>query len=144
MPAIKWIKSEGWGKQNSYKHWWLQTTEKHWNKVRSSHRRCSVRKDVFTNFAKFTEKHLAYMFSCEFCKISNNTFFTEHLWVTVYGETSTLNRIRYWKNTFPSFTKLFVISFSVFPARKINDSYNFLLVLIQWYISSIAQVMSQN
>ena len=25
------------------------------------------------------------MFSCEFCEISNNTFFTEHLWATVSG-----------------------------------------------------------
>ena len=24
----------------------------------------------------------APVFSCEFCKISKNTFFTEHLWVT--------------------------------------------------------------
>ena len=27
---------------------------------RSSHRRCSVRKDVLRNFAKFTEKHLCH------------------------------------------------------------------------------------
>ena len=25
---------------------------------------------------------LAQVFSCEFCQISNNTFFTEHLWAT--------------------------------------------------------------
>ena len=24
------------------------------------------------------------MFSCEFCKISKNTFFTEHLWATAF------------------------------------------------------------
>ena len=52
-----------------------------------------VRKDVLRNFAKFTGKHmyqslffqkeaLAQMFSCEFCKISNNAFFTEHLLTT--------------------------------------------------------------
>ena len=57
---------------------------------RSSHRRCSIKKDV-KNFAKFTGKHLcrglflvscrtqaeeilAQVFSCEFCKISKNTF----------------------------------------------------------------------
>ena len=56
---------------------------------------------VFRNFAKFTGKHicqrlvfnkvagqaynfikkesLVQLFSCEFCKISKNTFFTEHL-----------------------------------------------------------------
>ena len=71
---------------------------------RSSHQRCSVRKGVLRNFAKFTGKHLcqslffnkvaglrlatllkrdsAQVFSCEFCKVSMNTFFTEHLWVT--------------------------------------------------------------
>ena len=25
------------------------------------------------------------MFFCEFCKISKNTFFTEHLWATAFG-----------------------------------------------------------
>ena len=62
---------------------------------RSSHRRCSVRKGVLRNFEKFTGKHLcqslffcrpeacnfikketlAQVFSCEFSKISKNTFF---------------------------------------------------------------------
>ena len=69
---------------------------------RSSHRRCSVWIGVLRNFAKFTGKHLcqslffnkvaglrpatllkkealAQVFSCEFCEISKNTFFTEHL-----------------------------------------------------------------
>ena len=27
------------------------------------------------------------MFSCEFCKISKKTFFTEYLWVTAYKKT---------------------------------------------------------
>ena len=53
---------------------------------------CSVRKGILKNFAKFTGKHLwpatlikkavAKVFSCECCKISNNTVFTEHLWET--------------------------------------------------------------
>ena len=92
--------------------------------ARSSHWRCSVKKGVLKNFAKFTGKHLcqslsfnkvaglrsatllkkrlwrrcfpvnfakflafnfikketlSQVFSCEFCKISKNTFFTEHL-----------------------------------------------------------------
>ena len=48
---------------------------------------------VLRNFAKFTGKHLcqslffnkvtAQVFSCEFCEISENTFFKEHLWVAV-------------------------------------------------------------
>ena len=65
------------------------------------HRRCSVRKDVLGNFAKFTGEHLfqslffnkvagkfikkealAQVFSCEFCEIFKSTFFTEHLWAT--------------------------------------------------------------
>ena len=69
---------------------------------KNSHRRCSVRKLVPRNFTKFTWKHLcqslflikfqpstcnfikkeivALIFSCEFCEIFKNTFFTEHLW----------------------------------------------------------------
>ena len=73
--------------------------------LRSSHRACSVRKNVLRNFAKFTGKHLcqslffnkvgkpqacnfvkketlAQVFSCEFCEISKNSFFAEHLWAT--------------------------------------------------------------
>ena len=71
---------------------------------RSSHRRCFVRRGVLRNFAKFTGKHLseslffnkvadlkpkacnfieketlAQVLSCEFCKISINSFFTEHV-----------------------------------------------------------------
>ena len=70
---------------------------------RSNHHRCSVRKGVPRNFAKFAGKHLcqslffnkvaliklfikketrAQVFSFEFCKISKNLFFTEHLWAT--------------------------------------------------------------
>ena len=43
---------------------------------RRSHRRCSVRKRVLRNFAK------AQVFSCEFCEISKNTLFTEHVRAT--------------------------------------------------------------
>ena len=63
---------------------------------RSSHQRCSLRKGVLRNFAKFTGKQLcqslffhkveglrpAQVLSCEFCEISENTFFTEHPWAT--------------------------------------------------------------
>ena len=50
------------------------------------------KKSVITNFTKFTGNHLclrpatllketlAQVFSCEFCEISKNTFFIEHLW----------------------------------------------------------------
>ena len=70
------------------------------NTDRSSHLRCSVRKSVLGNFAKFTGKNLcqslffnkvatlfkkqtlAQLFSCEFCKSSKKTFFTEQLRAT--------------------------------------------------------------
>ena len=67
------------------------------DKIRSTHRRCSVKKSVLRNFAKVTGKYLcqslffnkvaglacnfikkeslAQVFSCEFCEISENTFF---------------------------------------------------------------------
>ena len=61
--------------------------------VKSSHRRCSVRAGVLRNFSKFTGKRLfqslsikkdtlAQAFSDEFCEISKNNFFTEHVWAT--------------------------------------------------------------
>ena len=81
--------------------------------IRSSHQRCSVRKCVLRNLAKFTGKHLyqnlffnkvadlevcnfikketlAQAFSCEFCKISKDTFFTEQLWTTVSERSVTI------------------------------------------------------
>ena len=74
---------------------------------RSSHQRCFVKKGVLRNFAKFTGKHLcqslffnkaaggvcnfikkealAQEFSCEFCEISKNNFFTEQVWATAFS-----------------------------------------------------------
>ena len=53
------------------------------------------KKVVLKNFARFTRKHLCqsllfnkvadplvWVFACEFCEISMNTCFTEHLWTT--------------------------------------------------------------
>ena len=76
----------------------------HQRVLESSHQRCSVKKGVLRNFAKLTGKHLcqslflnkvtgaacnfikkdtlAQVFSCEFCEIAKNTFFTEHVWAT--------------------------------------------------------------
>ena len=66
---------------------------------KSSHQRCSVQICVIRNFKNLTGKDLcqrlfliklqakketlAEVFSCEFCEIPKNTFFTEHLWTTV-------------------------------------------------------------
>ena len=72
-----------------------------------------MRKGVLTNFTKFKGKHLcqrfffnkvagryrpeackfikkeplAQVFFCEFCEISKNTFFIEHLWTTASDPT---------------------------------------------------------
>ena len=55
-------------------------------KIRSSQQRCSVRKGVLTELSlrpsTLLKKTLTKVFSCEFCEIYKNTFFTEHLWAT--------------------------------------------------------------
>ena len=77
---------------------------------RSSHRRCSVREGVLGIFSKLTRKHMCQslffkkivglsetlekVFSCEFCEISKNTFFTEHLWATASLFSEDLNCFR--------------------------------------------------
>ena len=48
---------------------------------RISHQRCSMKKSLRTA-TLLKKKTLAQVFSCEFCEISKNTFFTEHLWTT--------------------------------------------------------------
>ena len=47
------------------------------------------------NFIK--KEALAQVFSCEFCEISKNTFFTEHVWAT--ASVSCFNKLKY--STFP-------------------------------------------
>ena len=78
---------------------------------RSSHQRCSVRKSVLRNSTKgkhlcqsllqaarnfIKNETLAQVFSCEFCEISKNTFFTEHLLTTALS----LSVSRLMKNTY--------------------------------------------
>ena len=43
---------------------------------------------IHCNFIK--NETLAQVFSCEFCKISKNNSFTEHLWTTACGITRIL------------------------------------------------------
>ena len=58
-------------------------------KFRSSHQRCSIKKGVLKNFAKFTGIHLCQsVLSCEFWEIFKNTFLTEHI-----QETASVNYI---------------------------------------------------
>ena len=72
---------------------------------RSSHQRCSMKKGVLRNFRKFTGKHLcqsvfikketlAQVFCCEFCEISRNTFFTEHLWWLLLKEVEPMEPVQ--------------------------------------------------
>ena len=43
------------------------------------------RKTLVPEACNFIEKEtLAQVFSCEFCEISKNIFFTDHLWTTAY------------------------------------------------------------
>ena len=81
---------------------------------RSSHQRCSVKRGVPGNFAKYTVKHLcqrlffnkvaglqacnfikkeslAQVFPCEFCEISKNTFFPEHLRMIAFDRGKNFN-----------------------------------------------------
>ena len=55
---------------------------------RSSHQRFSIKKDALeilqnsqenTCDTRFFKETLAQVFSCEFCKVSENTFFIEHV-----------------------------------------------------------------
>ena len=56
---------------------------------KSSHQRCSVKKvPQACNFIK--KETLAQVFSCEFCKISKNTFYTGHLRTTASENTKAL------------------------------------------------------
>ena len=68
----------------------MRFLRQHQSRIRSSHRRCSLTESVLRSFAKLTGKHLcqslffnkdtlAQVFSCEFYKISKNTFFIGNL-----------------------------------------------------------------
>ena len=38
--------------------------------------------EIFQNSQENTCARASFLFTCEFCEISKNTFFTEHLWAT--------------------------------------------------------------
>ena len=69
-------------------------------KYGNSHQRSPMKKSILRNFAKFTGKHLCQIlvrwqkgtlvFSYEVCKISNNSFFTEHIWATASAQVMNL------------------------------------------------------
>ena len=61
-----------------------------------------LRKLFVQNTGNFIKKEpLTQVFSCEFCEISKNTFFTEHLWTTASAGISV-----YWQNPFSEETAL--------------------------------------
>ena len=85
--------------------------------VRGSRQRCSMKK-VFLEISQYLQentcarvlffnkvadlrlatvlkKTLAQVFSCDFCEISNNTFFTEHLWITGSGPYFLLTTLKF-------------------------------------------------
>ena len=75
---------------------WRKIFECHWS-FKTVLQSCSVKKRVLRNFEKLTEKHLcqslffikketvAQVFPCKFCRVSKNTFLTEHLrWLLQY------------------------------------------------------------
>ena len=56
------------------------------NSLENTSARVSFLIKLQTSPCKFINKEtLAQVFSCEFCEISKNTFFTEHLWVTAFS-----------------------------------------------------------
>ena len=76
---------------------WTNNSDPGHTRFRSSHRRCSVRKAVLRNFAKFTRKHL-----CQ------SLFFNK-----VLGWPATLLKRRLWNRCFSvNFEKLLRTSFS--------------------------------
>ena len=65
----------------------LHVTSCVYNMYRSSHRRCYFKKDVFKNFANFSEKHLCWSrflikLQVEISKVFTNTHFEKHLRTT--------------------------------------------------------------
>ena len=128
---------------------------------KSSHLRCSMKKGALINFTKFTGKHLCQSlffhkiaglkacnfikketmtqaFSCEFCKISKNTFFTEYLffclsvscWIFSFICYSYLECWEFYQIFFSNFNKLATIfSFNAWPMWYLIKSFICLEVL---------------
>ena len=118
--------------------------------VRSSHRKCSLKKVVLRNFTKFTGKHLCQKLffnivaglqlywqrgsgtgvSCEFCEISKNTFSTEHLRTTA-SELCQISRMVHFARIGNGFQTL-----TVFAKRSILDARQFWIPLRQREITN--------
>ena len=61
------------------------------HQVGSSHQRCSIKKGVLRNFAKFTGKHLCQ--SLFFNEVAGQAiFFTEHLWTAASTKSTKMSQ----------------------------------------------------
>ena len=90
-------------------YWWSANTlfSTMFSTDRSSHQRCSIKK-LFLKISKYSqEKPWAYnyfikthqhVFSCEYCKIFQNTYFEEHLRTAAYNLSSMGLLSSYWNH----------------------------------------------
>ena len=77
---------------------------------RSSHRRCSVRKDVLRNFANFTGKHLC---------LGPATLLKKRLWHSCFQENfKKFPRTLFLQNTFGRRLLKFAVIFRLLPVRN--------------------------
>ena len=122
-------------------------------KIRSSHRRCYIKKDVPKNFAKFIGKHLCrtlifkkvaslgpvtvlkgdsnQVFLCEFCKFFKSTCFIEQVQATT-SEFSWNSEV-FWNI---SFLKIWWY-FSAYFFRNIFGSLLPVMLINSWYYKKI-------
>ena len=105
----------------------LRDVNVYWDIPRSNNWRCSARKCVLRNFAKFKGRHLCpslflnikketltEMFSYEFYEISKDTFFTEHLWATASVYQGSLWRIQSYSDIFKTLRNPCIYNCAIF------------------------------
>ena len=78
-----------------------------------------ARVSFFNKVAGLRPKTLPQVFSWEFCEISKNKFFTEHLWTTVLSDCSRhrqmYKRTHYWKGNHTIFSFIYAFSCKFLP-----------------------------
>ena len=106
------------------------------------------KKSVLWNFTKSTGKHLCLIlffnkvagqqvFSCEFCEISQNTFFTEHLWATASEHSKRIKAFNLKLLYFVYFVVLIEYKVRIMISRSSHPRYY--LKKLFWYISGHLQ-----
>ena len=77
-----------------------------------------------SNFIK--KETLAQVFSCEFCKIFKNTFFTDHLWETAsFSFPQSVSMLQIPSLSFPQSVSMLQIPSFSFPLHKLASSQSF-------------------